>query len=535
MEQENNELRNRFTAWLTTLVRRAKINYIEKEKRHKNNVPIDSVSEKALSEDPYYIDKTESAEKIEFSDESVAKSFSILSVTRQKILTMIYLNDMNPEEIAAKLGCSVQNVYNQTSIALKQLRKLIGGTKRKRGEYIGSFALYGYIKDPNDRHKLIIDEEAAENVRYIFKLYLDGNSLYNISFKLKELGIIPPLAYKKQKGMKVGSSLYHTDGNLCWNYQTLRRMLQNEMYIGNMVQAVCQNISYKVRKTIRNPKEKYIVKEGTHEPIIDKETFYKVQERFKHDVWQPKGSTAGIYSVETGSIYVGYIKCGDCGRAMQRNGYIEGKNNFYYFICGSYLQWKQCSRHALRINVLNKVVLSTIQKQVDLAIDMNAYINGHQEENNNFTITHLQREIKSYETEKTNIAKLQNDLYLDLKNDIISQDQYFHFRNMYTEKISAIEARLQSLEAELNKTIVDSTESETVLGIFMKYKNITKLSRDVIVELIDCIYVYENDEIKIRFKYQDIFEKTAEFIEESKHKISVGADDERDKVKVANS
>lgn len=129
MEQENNELRNRFTAWLTKLVRRAKINYIEKEKRHKNNVPIDSVSEKALSEDPYYIDKTESAEKIEFSDESVAKSFSILSVTRQKILTMIYLNDMNPEEIAAKLGCSVQNVYNQTSIALKQLRKLIGGTK----------------------------------------------------------------------------------------------------------------------------------------------------------------------------------------------------------------------------------------------------------------------------------------------------------------------------------------------------------------------------------------------------------------------
>ena len=201
------------------------------------------------------------------------------------------------------------------------------------------------------------------------------------------------------------------------------------------------------QKTVKNPKEKYIVKEGTHEPIIDKGTFYKVQERFKHDVWQPKGSTAGIYSVETGSIYVGYIKCGDCGRAMQRNGYIEGKNNFYYFICGSYLQWKQCSRHALRINVLNKVVLSVIQKQVDLAVNMDEFINTHQEENNNFAVTHLQREVKSCIAEKATIVKLQNDLYLDLKSDLISQDQYFHFKNMYAEKLSVIETRLQSLEA----------------------------------------------------------------------------------------
>ncbi len=129
MEQENDELRYRFTAWLTTLVRRAKINYLLKEKRYRNAVSIDAISEMALSENPEYIDKTESAEKIEFSNECIAKSFSELSFTRQKILAMIYLKDMNPEEIAAELGCSVQNVYNQTSIALKQLRKLIGGTK----------------------------------------------------------------------------------------------------------------------------------------------------------------------------------------------------------------------------------------------------------------------------------------------------------------------------------------------------------------------------------------------------------------------
>ena len=400
--------------------------------------------------------------------------------------------------------------------------------KRKRGEYIGSFALYGYLKDPNDRHKLIIDEEAAENVRYIYNMFLDGYSIYNIAFKLKELGIIPPLEYKKRKGMKVVTSQYFDDEKSCWPYQTLRRMLQNEMYIGNMVQATCQHISYKVRKLVRNPKDKYIIKEGMHEPIIDKDTFYKVQERFKHDVWQPKGSTAGLYNVETG-----YIKCADCGRAMQRSGYIKGKNNFYYFVCGAYLQWKQCSRHALRINKLNQVVLSVIQKQVDLAIDMDEFINTHKEEENNFAVTHLQREIKSCESEKANIVKLQNDLYFDLKNDIISQDQYFHFRNMYAEKISAIETRLQSLDAELNRIGIEASEAETILGIFKKYKNITNLSREIIVELIDCIWVYENNEIKIQFKFQDVFEKIAELIKESKCKSEIEVVSDT-KIKVAN-
>lgn len=407
--------------------------------------------------------------------------------------------------------------------------------KRKRGEYIGSFALYGYMKDPNDRHKLVIDEEAAENVRFIFRSFLDGYSIYNIAFKLKELGIIPPLEYKKRKGMKVGSSLYFSDAISCWNYQTLRRMLQNEMYIGNMVQATCQHISYKVRKLVKNSKDKYIIKEGTHEPIIDKDTFYKVQERFRHDGWQPKGSSAGVYSVETGSIYVGYIKCADCGRAMQRSGYIKGKNNFYYFVCGSYLQWQQCTRHAFRINKLNEVVLSVIQKQVELAIDMDEFLSTHKAEENSFAVTHLQREIRACESEKANVVKLQNELYLDLKNNIISQDQYFHFRTLYSEKLSAIETRLQSLETELNRTNVEAIEAETVLDTFKRYKNISKLSRDIIVELIDCIWVYDNNEIKIQFKFQDTFEKITELIEESKRRISNRVEDAADITKAVNS
>ena len=106
---------------------------------------------------------------------------------------------------------------------------------------------------------------------------------------------------------------------------------------------------------------------------------------------------------------------------------------------------------------------------------------------------------------------------------------------MYAEKLSVIETRLQSLEAEINKTSVETTEAETVLGIFKKYKNITKLSRNVIVELIDCIWVYENNEVKIRFKYQNIFEKISMLIKESRQNVLIDTDDETVQVKAVNS
>lgn len=405
--------------------------------------------------------------------------------------TVSFKNVMN-DEYARDISNKVRSSFN---------------AKRKRGEYIGSFALYGYIKDPNDRHKLIIDEEAANNVRYIYQLFLSGVSIYNISIKLKELGILPPKEYKKRKGMDVNSTRFFNDEISGWSTQTIRRMLQNEMYIGNMVQGTYQHISYKVRKLVRNPKEQYIVKEGTHEPIIDKETFYSVQERFQHDTWQPKGSTAGEYNVETGSIYVGYIKCADCGRAMQRSGYFEGKNNFYYFVCGAYLNWKQCSRHAFRINKLNDIVLSVIQKQVALAIEIDNFIQSQRDAEPSLVIEHLKRELKSAEAERTTIVKFQNDLYIDLKSNIISQDQYFHFKNEYAEKLNQVEERMKAIEEEIPKSSLDAGESHSFLETFKKYSNITELSRDVIVELIDCILVHKNKELTIRFKFEDEFKK----------------------------
>ncbi len=418
--------------------------------------------------------------------------------------TVSFKNVMN-DEYARDISSKIRSSFN---------------AKRKRGEYIGSFALYGYVKDPNDHHKLIVDEEAAENVRLIYQLFLNGMSIYNIALKLNELGILNPTKYKNSKGLKNNNKLKFDDNN-GWSSETIRRLLKNRMYIGDMVQGKTQTINHKVRKSVPVPKENYIIKEGTHEAIIDKDTFEKVQARFRRDTWQHKGTGEFTSKNElaTGAIYVGYIKCADCGRAMQKNGYIKRGISFYYFICGSYLQWKQCTRHALRVNKLNEIILTVIQHYVTIAVEADKLLQNIK--NNpitDLTVSRLKKEIKSCEIEREKLVRFQNDLYMDLKNDIISKDQYFYFKKEYSEKITELESKIIKLNEELNQSTPEAATENSFVEAFKKYQNLTTLTRDVIEELINMIYVEHGGGIRIEFNFKDAFKEAIELISANANK-----------------
>lgn len=411
--------------------------------------------------------------------------------------TVSFKNVMN-DEYARDISMKVRSSFN---------------AKRKKGEYIGSFALYGYMKDPNDHHKLVIDEESAENVRLIFQMFLDGKSIYNISLQLKELGIKNPTAYRLSKGLRSNQKLQFAEDVCGWSIQTIRRMLKNQMYIGNMVQGTYQTISHKVRKCVSVSKENYIIKKGTHEAIIDKIVFDKVQERFKHDTWQSKGLSEPKNDLDTGAIYVGYIKCADCGRAMQRSGRMEDDNPLYYFICGTYLQWKHCSRHATRVRKLNDIILKTLQSHIAIAVEMDKLLNYIKDKpTNNPTLARLKNELRSCEMEKEKEIKFQNELYLDYKNNLLSQVQYVHFKQECTEKIAALDLRHRTLVEEINHSNIENITENRFVETFIKYRNISSLSRELIVELIEMIYIYDGGGISIDFKYQDEFEKALEII-----------------------
>ena len=258
----------------------------------------------------------------------------------------------NPATQCITVG--IQNVINESYIANTSVS--IRGAldiNRKQGKFIGSFATYGYLKDPDDHHKLVIDDEAAEVVRTIFKWFIEGKSVIGITKSLNSLGIPNPSEYKRQKGFNYKHTNKNNDG--LWCDSTVRRMLKNQMYIGNMVQGKNTNLSYKIKKCRAKPKDEWIIVESTHEPIIDKEVFYRVQEQIKSRRRQTKEKATPIFA--------GLVKCADCGWSMRFGTNKTNKTPYSYYACSYYGQFGKgnCSMHYIRYDVLYQAVLERLQ------------------------------------------------------------------------------------------------------------------------------------------------------------------------------
>ena len=196
--------------------------------------------------------------------------------------------------------------------------------KRKEGLFIGSFARYGYCKDPNAKGKLIIDPEAADVVRRIFSMALNGIGAHKIARILNDEKIPSPTAYKQLHGIHYRSALKNTNAAL-WSSPTVYQILHDQLYIGNMVQGKHKKISYKSEKTIWLPKSQWIVVENTHEAIIDADTFQKVQDLMSRNTRvSPKRNNLYLFS--------GFLRCADCGRGMVRNS----SHGYTYYSCRTY-------------------------------------------------------------------------------------------------------------------------------------------------------------------------------------------------------
>ena len=211
-----------------------------------------------------------------------------------------------------------------------KIRTSLNG-KKKKGEFIGAFPSYGYIKDPKDKHKLIIDEVAADIVRKIFNWNVnEGLGKIAICHKLNDLGILNPTGHKKLELGQNYNNYGIKDNTYTWTPSTVRNILNNEVYIGNTVQGKRRTKSYKVHKVEVVPKEEWVRVENTHEPIIDKETFTKAQELSRRD-------TKVSQKTNELSIWAGFLKCADCRRAMNKKSSTNKSGSKYeYYICSTY-------------------------------------------------------------------------------------------------------------------------------------------------------------------------------------------------------
>lgn len=404
------------------------------------------------------------------------------------------------------LSIALKNIINDAycrDISIKVRTNL--EVKRNHGEFIGAFAVYGYEKNPENRHQLVIDDYAATVVQNIFMWKIQGMSCYGIAKKLNQIGILSPYEYKINRGL-----LYCTDFKLkekcIWEASTVRRILENEIYTGTLVQGKWGRINHKIKKDILKDESEWSKVENTHQAIVSKRDFELVQKTLKLDTRTAPGEEK-CYPLS------GMVICGECGANMIRKPHTSGNKIYVYYECIEYLNSKRkhCSKHSIREEKLEKIVLDTIRSQIALIVNMDECM----KQLDLTMLTKLDRERleKQIQTHNDNIIKFRNlkrGLYGDLHDGLISKSEYVDLKKEFEMQEKQAEKALAEAEIEMEKVIDQKSHHYLWVENFIKYQNVTELSREMVLELVDVVIVHDKNNIEIIMTYQDEFKEACQ-------------------------
>lgn len=387
------------------------------------------------------------------------------------------------------------NYCRDTSAKVRSVCKV----KRKQGQFISNYAPYGYEKDEEDKHKIVIDKEVEYVVRKIFSMKLEGYSSYSIAKHLNDNGIPSPMEHKKAKGIRYKTG-FCTKAVAKWDTPAVNRILTNEVYIGTLQQGKREKINYKLDKVISKDKSDWIEIEDNHEAIIDPHDFEIVQKLLKCDI---KAKTVG----EKADLFSGLLFCKDCNAQMTKKVDKRGKTPTVYYICSSYNKGQDCSRHSIKQEELQRTVLEMIRHYIQYLGEYETVSEKIKEMEVSYEL--FQKIDKRQEYTKKSKAKfelLKSSLYQDLKEGIIAEEEFYDMREFYTNRIVESELVLEKQSKEIARLYKKSLGNQNFLADIKKYQNIDTLERGLLVRLVDKIYVLEDKKIEIQFNYDETIE-----------------------------
>ena len=403
-------------------------------------------------------------------------------------------DSIDSERQAYDMLLPIKNIFNeQYARDISKKVQAAVKTKQRSGEFIGAFAGYGYKKSPADKNKLIIDEYAASVVRRIFQLYIQGVGKQRIAKILNQENILCPAEYKRVNGEnyvnpnRLKSTVY-------WSYSTVNKILHSEMYIGNMVQGTKFQRMRSRQKMV--PKEDWIIVENTHPAVIDKDTWDKAQSMLKKRTRQLDLTT-------NMSIFAGFLKCGDCGRAMVKHWWTrKDGTKVYRFYCGTYKRngADYCTPHALPVSVLEKIILDDLKTIIKNVDDLQEIVN-RQEVDGAKKVRFADKELQRIKSELERTKKLKKSAYEDYKDGLISKEDYLEYRKDYEEKENLYGKQIENLNEQKNNVVTSDIFHTPWLKRLLEMKDIEALDRDIITEMISEIKVYENHRIKITYNF----------------------------------
>lgn len=377
------------------------------------------------------------------------------------------MNDMYAKDISKKIKSSLK-------------------AKQKEGKWVGSKTPFGYIKDPNNKNHLIIEEEQAHIVKRIYNMCLDGLSFYKISKELTNEGIKTPAQYYEYKWRSNYNCKYGM-----WHSKTIYDILTNRIYTGDTVQNKRTKVNYKIKKIIKNKPSQYIVVENTHEAIIDKEMFYEVQKRIPKNVGRSEKKETHLLD--------GLLYCGDCGHRISI-GPRRKKDNRCYTICNyyrTYIKQKLCTAHSNNYDDLEELILKLLKINCLKYIDSKKIKKNTLNKFKNKENVNNQKEIKIIKQSINQLTKNLDTIYLDKINKVINQKQFIRIKDKLEKEIQIKQKKLDTLIKIdiINKN--NNSKDKTINEYINDFITMNNISRELIVNLIQKIEIYKDKRINI--------------------------------------
>ena len=356
-------------------------------------------------------------------------------------------------------------------------------SKRKQGLHIGSFVCYGYKRSSENKNKLVVDTEVADIIKLIFNLYEQGNGVTKIAQILNDKGILTPTKYKISKGINFKNQGKNIE---YWCESTVSKILKNEVYIGNMVQGYNKKLSYKSKKMVNQPKSKWVIVENTHEPIITKEQFYKVQEIFKSKTRRCKNGEVHLFANK--------LVCLDCGTKLYK---CRNDRNYIYFSCkGSKKLYGNCTTHSIGYENLKKLVTEKIREKILAFYNFDNISDDLFVSNDNLNKAKLlENKALLLSKEMENLNKAIKELYLNKVSGKVPEEAFEDLNSSFLSDKSAKQKELTKLENDLSnlkeKELNSKFIKEQKEKIINHFKDFKELNYDIVNSFIDYIEIGE--------------------------------------------
>ena len=386
----------------------------------------------------------------------------------------------------------IRNLFNEWYARdISKKRRISNKIKGNAGEPMGQ-PPYGYIKDPENPKRWIVDEEAARVVRRIYRMTLEGVGTEQIAAKLEEDGILTPRAYWHSKGINRPGKVKDLPPTH-WNSSSVIKMLSVQEYCGDILNFKTYSKSYKNKKRLENDRENWAIFKDVHEPIIERAVFEQVQQkRGKMRKRQAKDGERSMFS--------GLLVCADCGSNLHFH-FNQGNPEIKYFNCSNYKGNRgTCgSTHYVRVDFLEQVVLGEIRRLTKYAglyeDDFLKEVIGHSRQAEETERRLKEKELKSLLARDDELDGLFERIYEDNVSGKLSDDRFAKMSRRYEEEQKELSEKIKKLRSEIEKQSSRATSTDMFVSIVRKYTRARKLTPRMLNELVEKIEVYNAEKI----------------------------------------